>query len=543
MLTGRSVGIDSRYGDYPLSVIESVLPVIASSYTVDNFTSFLPAQDTTGEWAVSGRPLPREGAAYGCDGTLIYMAGGAYITSTSIIALRDVWVFNTTADAYVTTPTAMLPLGIYYSVSEWEPSQRTLYIFGGRTNTAGNAVTNTYSNALIGIDFTNPALPVITNRTLLYQQNRRVQGVQFASSALLDSSLFVWGGVAGANGSLTLPSQQFFAISLTTFTVSILPSTGLYDWSPLMVWISPALFPHGQSIYLYSGLYADYVTWSTPAKLYVYDTISMQWLEDVAVTLSPYTSLPTQWPNVAFAGRTFSTDGNHVLLIGGTEGDMSANGPGSHNKVVHVDLTALVSNSSGQPLVSVLPSRLLVPLQSAVVGLTANSRALFCFSGAGYSTTEIPYPVSYSSLMQELLQTGYESTGVYGPVVIANPTPVTVITSTSSATAVSAGQLAGIIIGSLLGVTALNVAIALIWTGKWRALVGSRLVTVSGRQIKGDVQPRYTPHRTIAAAVRRDNDEEEDEVDEDNERRAVDEDEGTGLELSHARHKGRSDVT
>ena len=47
-----------------------------------------------------------------------------------------------------------------------------------------------------------------------------------------------------------------------------------------------------------------------------------------------------------------------------------------------------VNASTGQPVVSVLPSRLLLPLQSAVVGLAAGNRALFCFGGAIYGTSE-----------------------------------------------------------------------------------------------------------------------------------------------------------
>ena len=102
-------GIDSYFGLYPAVVLESALPLMASPYTVDNYTSFLPTQDTSGEWAVSGRPLSREGAAYGCDGILMYMAGGAYISPSSIIALSDVWILNTTADAYIATR-AVLPI-------------------------------------------------------------------------------------------------------------------------------------------------------------------------------------------------------------------------------------------------------------------------------------------------------------------------------------------------------------------------------------------------------------------------------------------------
>ena len=86
----------------------------------------------------------------------------------------------------------------------------------------------------------------------------------------------------------------------------------------------------GTVIYLYSGLAADYVTWSNAAKLYRFDTVALQWLVDIfPVPLSPYTALPSQWPNIAFSARAISTDGHHFLFVGGSEGDKSVNGAGS----------------------------------------------------------------------------------------------------------------------------------------------------------------------------------------------------------------------
>ena len=489
VLTGLSVGIDSFYGAYPTSVVEATLPLLATSFPVDQFTSFLPAVDTTDEWAVSARPLPREGAAYGCDGTLIYIAGGAYITSSSILALSDIWVLNTTADVY-TAGSARLPVAVYYAVSEWVQSQRALYIFGGRTNTAGNAVTNTYSDALYKVDFTNIIHPLITKAALVYTNSSPpLQGVHFASSVLLGASMYVWGGLSGANGSVPLFAQQFFSISLTSFVVSMLPMSAKYDFYPSSIWIAPALFSLGQNVYLYGGLAADHVSWSNPAKLFVFNTVEGQWNEDIPVLLSPYTALPSQWSNVALAARAYSSDGLHVLLVGGTQGDKAVNGPGSHNRIVHVDLTALAANvSSGQPIVSVLPSTLLQPVQSAVVGLTAANQALFCFSGATYLTTASTYPVSYSShMITELLQTGYESTGSSN--VIVNPTPVTVQSVAMSS--VSGGQIAGIAIGSVLGSTLLLLLAACAATGQWRSLISSvpPTVWVSGR--------RFSPQSAI----------------------------------------------
>ena len=59
-----------------------------------------------------------------------------------------------------------------------------------------------------------------------------MQGVQFASSALVGSTMYVFGGVAGASGSLALSSQQFFCISLTSFIVTALPNTAAHDFFP-----------------------------------------------------------------------------------------------------------------------------------------------------------------------------------------------------------------------------------------------------------------------------------------------------------------------
>ena len=503
LLTGLSVGIDALFGTYPTGIVESTLPLLASNYPVDTYSTFLPAQDTTGEWAVTGPPLPREGAVYGSDGTLIYMAGGVVLTSTSILALSDVWVLNTTADAYIATA-ATLPVGLYYAVGEWYGAQRAMYVWGGRVSTQGNGVTNAYSAALYKIDLTSPTSPIVTTITL--SSNLTLKGTQFSSSALVGSSLYIFGGMTGANGSVAVAAQQFFSISLLTFTVTKLPTTNSsYDWFPSNTWITPALFSQGTRLYVYSGLGADYATWADSSRVYVYDTLGIQWLGDLSVVLSPYTSLPSQWPNLAFASRAYSTDGLHAIYAGGTFGDRSVNGAGSHSRIVHIDLSQLAV--SGSPLVSVLPSSLLQAVQSPVVGLTAGNAALFVWGGVTYLTTAQLYPLSYSRLMQEVLQTGWESTSVYASTFYINPTPVTVQSMTNttmtSVSALSGGQVFGIVVGAVAFMVAVLWCGVLVVTGRWRRLnQPSSEVWLSGQQWEPKVArlPRSPERKRRSAA-------------------------------------------
>ena len=145
---------------------------------------------------------------------------------------------------------------------------------------------------------------------------------------------------------------------------------------------------------------------------------------------------------------THSADGNHWIIMGGTFGDTSVNGAGSHGQIYHIDVTPMVTNgTNGQPLISVLSSTLPTPTEGAVGGLTQNGNELILFSGARYWNSELPYPIAYSPQLLEVQQSGFED-----PFLVAGGT------SCSSSSSLSGGQIAGIVVGSILG-TALIVGL------------------------------------------------------------------------------------
>ena len=453
VLTGYSEGIDvSPQGAYPTSIFESVLPLIAQNAPVDSYSSFIQPEDATAEWAATNLPPIREGAAYGCDGTNVFFAGGAVLSAENVVAYTDVWSMNAPGDKYVSYST-QLPGHTYFGTGQFYNS--ALYVWGGRTNTVGSGALNTYSASMYKVDFSQspPAASTVTFSGGLAPS---LVGTQHASSVTLNGAMYVWGGTNGATGtSVPSSSQQWFSVNLGSGAISqesasCSNTVGDCDY-PSAIWVNPVLFTSsaGRYIYLYSGLQSDYATWNNNFDVFIYDTQAQLWSPDVIPLVSPYSAGIPQYPNMAFGVVTSSTDGNHWLVVGGTYGDTSASGAGSHSHIYHIDATPLVSNGvTGQPIFSVLSSQLSVPTESAVGGLTQNNRELIVFSGAQYFNSELNYPIAYTPLLLEIQQAGFEAAVGAG--------------SCSSSSSLSGGQIAGIVVGSILG-TALIVGFIVYW--------------------------------------------------------------------------------
>ena len=452
VMTGYSEGIDaSPQGAYPTAIYEAVLPQIAQTAAVDTYSSFISPEDATAEWAATGLPPIREGAAYGCDGTNVYFAGGAVLSAENVVAWTDVWSMNAPGDYYVSYSTT-LPGPSYFGTGQYYSS--ALYVWGGRTNTRGSGTLNTYNAALYKVSFAQSP-PAASTVTLSGSLASSLVGTQRASSVLLNGVMYVWGGTNGATGTSTpSASQQWFSINLATGAISqesasCSNTVGDCDY-PSAIWVNPVLFTSsaGRYIYLYSGMEADYATWNNNFDIFIYDSQAKQWNPDVIPLVSPYSVGIPQYPNMAFGTVTTSTDGNHWIIVGGTHGDTSADGAGSHPHIYHIDVTPMVSNGVlGQPLISILSSQLPTPTESAVGGLTQNNREIILFSGAQYWNSELSYPIAYTPQLLEIQQAGFEAA-------------VTASSCSSSGSRLSGGQIAGIVVGSILG-TALIVSFIL----------------------------------------------------------------------------------
>ena len=442
--TGYSEGVDSSPSlPYPRGMYESVLPFLSPTLVPDTYSSLITPEDATAEWAMSALPPPREGAAFGSDGSSVYFAGGAVLSAETVLAFTDVWALNAPADVYVSYATT-LPGPSYFGTGQWYSS--ALWIWGGRTNTMGSGVLNTYNANLYKVDFSRSPAAASTV-SLSGALVSTLVGTQHASSVVLSGRMYVWGGTNGATGTSTPPSsQQWFSIALATGAVTqessaCVPSACDY---PSTVWVNPVLFTSsaGRYIYLYSGLQQDYATWNNPFDVFVYDTVGRLWLEDVEPYVSPFSALTPQFPNMAFGAVTVSSDGNHVIVVGGTWGDTSPNGAGSHTRIFHIDATPMLSNgSNGRPILSILHSTLPTPTESAVAGLTQNNGEIILFSGAQYWNSELSYPVSYSSQLLEVQQAGFET----------HTASSSTVTCSGSGSSLSGGQVAGIVVGSIFG--------------------------------------------------------------------------------------------
>ena len=212
--TGLSQGTHaSPTGPYPTAIWEATLPRIAQNAPVDKYSSFKHPEDATWEWAATNLPGIREGAAYGCDGHNIYFAGGAVLSAENVVAYRDVWSMSASGDRYISYSTT-LPGPTYFGTGQYYGS--SLYIWGGRTNTMASGALNTYNANLYRVDFSqNP--PSAATIALSGTFASTLVGTQHASSVVLGSVMYVWGGTNGATGwSTPSTTQQWFSINLNT---------------------------------------------------------------------------------------------------------------------------------------------------------------------------------------------------------------------------------------------------------------------------------------------------------------------------------------
>ena len=296
---------------YQSYVWESKLPILASTYPVDYFaqTTTLLAVDDTFEFGTGASVVPpqREGAGYGSweGNDAIVFCGGAFIQPESILAYRDCYHMGLTTDQF-TRVKSVLPGPTYFGVSEFvvDSPLTSLFIWGGRSNVVAPNVANTYNDHLYRIDFskiTNNdwSSPQITTCTLT---GAPVKGTQYSSILEMHEVLYIFGGMNGMTGNTINPSQQFFSIDLlNNYKVTLLPMGAN---APTSVWINPTLFTEATETYayLYSGMREDGLTWNSPFAVSIFSINANggqgAWLSPVEPNLSPYTSLPTQLPNI-----------------------------------------------------------------------------------------------------------------------------------------------------------------------------------------------------------------------------------------------------
>ena len=448
--TGYSEGVDaSASAPYPTGIYEAVLPFLSTVLVQDSYSTFIAAEDATAEWAATGVPPHREGAAYGCDGTNVYFTAGAVLSAETVLTFTDVWAANAPGDKYISYSTN-LPGPTYFGTSVWYNT--ALWVWGGRTNTQGSGTLNTYNPHLYQINFAlNP--PVATTITLGGSLSSSLVGTQHASSVQLNGKMYIFGGTNGMTGTSTpATTQHWFSINLASGALTQESQSGL-DF-PSTIWVNPVLFTSsaGRYIYLYSGMEPDYATWNNNFDVFIYDTQALTWLQDVEPLVGAFSALTPQFPNMAFGAKTVSSDGNHVIVVGGTWGDTSPNGAGSHTRLFHIDVTPmLTSPATGRPVISILSTTLPNPTESMVAGLTQNNNEIIVFSGAQYFNSELGYPISYVSSLLEIPQAGFELPSA--------PSTATC----NSGSSLSGGQIAGIVVGSILG-TAVIVGLLMYYT-------------------------------------------------------------------------------
>ena len=260
--------------------------------------------------------------------------------------------------------------------------------------------------------------------------------------------LYVFGGLNGETGTSipNNPAQQFFSINLlNNYAVTPLSVSGVNF--PVNVWINPTLFTEATEnyLYLYSGMYQDGLTWNSPFNVYIYSLQANAWLPPVEPNLSPYTSLPNQLPNIVFAGHAMTLDDQHLILVGGNEGPHTPNVAGTHNKIVHIDATPMNGNATtASPLISVIPARLLQPIQSPVVALEVSDTEIVVFGGATYPNTWASFPQTYVNLVQEVTLLNHQN-------VVGGSS------SSSSSSSLSSGDKAAIALGVILAVVLIGI--------------------------------------------------------------------------------------
>ena len=471
LLGGKTV-FPNQQTTYPTIIYEAKLPVHSASPIVDYFaqTTTTVAMDDTYEFGAGSSIIPpqREGAAYGSweGNDAIVFAGGAFIAAESILAYTDIWYMSLSTDQFIRC-TSTLPVPNYFGVSEFVVEMSSLFFWGGRTSVVAPNVDNQYNSQLWRIDFSSGNInsPAVSSYTLSGISS--LVGTQYSSIIEAHEKLYIFGGLTGATGTTT-PStaQQWLVIDLTNnYATSGLSTAGANF--PSSVWINPTLFTEATEnyIYLYSGMWADGMTWNSPFVVSIYSIVQNAWLPGVEPQLSPYTSLPNQLPNIVFAGHAMSLDDQHLIMVGGSEGPHSPYTAGTHNKVVHIDATPLNGNqTTASPLITVLPARLLYPCQSPVVALEVQDTEIVVYGGSYYSDPYQAFPQSYNNYVQELTLLNHQN--VAG-------------SASSSNSRLSGGAIAGIVIGTIVGVLLLCLIIYLLGTRSRNGKFGR--TTTAGR--------------------------------------------------------------
>ena len=303
----------------PLSLLLLLLPFLhfTSSQQINFYHGPTAAPPTT----------PREGAQYGSEqfalntsavSADLVFAGGVNTllpSPTNFTAFTDIWIYNVSNSSYQQAePT--LPSPSYFGGGGYSTYYHALFLYSGRTNTAGSGVANTYFADLMKIDWSSYwnglggviYNPTVSTITLTPPATPR----QHAASLLVNYTLYVLGGMTGATG-MTVPSDQFFAIHCDTGVVTALSQSRSF---PSQSVVSPVLTTNmaATHLYVYSGLMADYQTFVTPYVTYIYQIATDTWLSPLSSVVSSFQS-GVSLPNVAFA--SILSLGNRAFLMDG----------------------------------------------------------------------------------------------------------------------------------------------------------------------------------------------------------------------------------
>ena len=173
-----------------------------------------------------------------------------------------------------------------------------------------------------------------------------------------------------------------------------------------------------------------------------------------------------------------SLDDQHLITVGGNEGPHTPNTPGTHSKVVHIDATPMNGNATtGHPLITVLPSRLLYAVQSPVVALEVSDTEIVVFGGATYPNTWASFPVTYVPYVQELTLLNHAN------VLAGRGNAV----GASGGSGLTGGQIAAIVICVLLFVCMATVIAYLLWTRKRRGGLEKGMFTAPSKHADGHI--------------------------------------------------------
>ena len=341
----------------------SVTPLPLNAQYSSAYLYTAPFENITYDFVPSSIPaLGREGVVYASEGeAFMYWGGGVNLDTGETFS--DLYLLDTINDLFTACSPA-LPSAVYYSSTSWCEPLQSLIIYGGLSSAPSAPDTYLQSVLLLNLSTTTSALCQFTASSV----TPAMPGRKFASSVLINTVLFVYGGY---NAVAPLQSGQlWFSIDLIAGSTSPLSVAASQGGSVAPGVISAALIADasGLLIYVYGGLTApvgvDGSSWAPNKLMYRFDVERGIWISPITPFTASNSAQLLSYPLIGYACQVpADSTGEKLIVVGGTDGFDN-----SLDVLVLIDVSTDSTLAVGAPTIATLYATLPMGLQSCAVG-------------------------------------------------------------------------------------------------------------------------------------------------------------------------------